>query len=845
MNFGRWETLPKLELTALPYAQGQKLFEQCKKNQNTEFEFTNPCWYVTENKDAKKMSEFTSHGPTPTLDFKPEVTGFGGKIFSLHNGNTYQSMSGTSMASPFVAGSSALVYQSIAERQKKGTLASIPQSDLASVVKRDLILTSDVVSNSKAAVSGAGLVQVDKACDNPVDVIWDENNNGTLDASDKQATVALKTFTGQKTFNVFVINRTNHTLNYTVNVPGNVRALNLDNKQNKLQLKKNEWRKVTFTVTATEKEDSFQEGHILFKNNNEPTLNLTYMGYVGDYTDGDKIFDFGKAQTNSVYPDVPFVLTQGSYHFSPGMVRYNNDSVFDANALAFSPNVFKDTFSPNFGVLRNAKNVVASIKDSSGKTIRTLNQPLKLNKSIAINNDSSFTTFQQTNAFDWDGTDASGSIVKDGKYIYHLEAEMYMEGKNQKQNVDFPVTVDTKLPTATKVQNQRVFDINTGFLTCDIDDTESGICGATNSTTVQVNFEVAGHHLSVATNTKFFDTVQQEKDALHNGYDMTDDIKKVADSTSYVLNGVRHKTTFEDIVKGFEGIDLTVSDNAFNDATYHYDAKTDVFTLIPMSVPNFNFPDFQMDSDGLTRDTKICQYESEFQVGMNADVNYIILGVNKEIPLTYKVADDVKVTYEEYRDDKVISSKVLQHVNGKVSQTVNTGAYMPHLFDEDPSIYNNPSLIGGNTIKITFEEPGKTKLSIGHILIQKHLGDLAFFTNNPQLMGLGIRNIYENLSASHPICTTYDKDKGLYYLKGQMEIGNVDPSTVRIIGYHDSNISDNDNPKNKPIINLVTGEFTYPLPIKVGEYKRTYIYYDYLDKTAKRAEWMELCHLVN
>ncbi len=63
--------------------------------------------------DYYTMSDFSSWGIPGSLELKPEITAPGGNIYSLQNGGGYQNMSGTSMASPQVAGMAAVVAQYI------------------------------------------------------------------------------------------------------------------------------------------------------------------------------------------------------------------------------------------------------------------------------------------------------------------------------------------------------------------------------------------------------------------------------------------------------------------------------------------------------------------------------------------------------------------------------------------------------------------------------------------------------------------------------------------------------------------------------------------------------------
>lgn len=66
---------------------------------------------ILESETAYRMSDFSSWGVSPDLCLEPDITAPGGNIYSTRDNGTYGLMSGTSMASPNMAGVSALVMQ--------------------------------------------------------------------------------------------------------------------------------------------------------------------------------------------------------------------------------------------------------------------------------------------------------------------------------------------------------------------------------------------------------------------------------------------------------------------------------------------------------------------------------------------------------------------------------------------------------------------------------------------------------------------------------------------------------------------------------------------------------------
>ena len=119
-----------------------------------------------DNPTGWQSSSFSSWGPTPSLTLKPQISGVGGSVLSAKNNTTdgYQVMSGTSMATPDVAGVTATILSYLKSESKYKDLSKKELADMAEALLASSAQT--VIPNNytfSPRKQGAGLVDADHA----------------------------------------------------------------------------------------------------------------------------------------------------------------------------------------------------------------------------------------------------------------------------------------------------------------------------------------------------------------------------------------------------------------------------------------------------------------------------------------------------------------------------------------------------------------------------------------------------------------------------------------------------------------------------------------------------------
>ena len=442
------------------------------------------------------VSEFSAWGVTPDLRLKPEIAAPGGDIMSAYLGNQYQRLSGTSMASPQVAGISALVRQ---------RLAADPAFSAVSATDKNALVTNLLMGTAHPLIDvelgdgtyysprkvGAGAVDALAATTAAVypSVV------GAADPSRPKADLGDGT-TGW-TFQVRLTNLSDAAHTYTLggqalsemveeglfaehsqNWAGQGISLtftgdSLAEAGGTQQVTVPAASTATVSVTVTPEAEfaafaaqntpqgTFIDGAVTFTSGDEtPSLTVPYLGFYGSWG-APSVFD-GKWSDNETTPVHVYRSALVNAHSSIPLGSLNPMSeqqdltavttintqrlIMSRAPWAQAPN----TVLPMTGMLRSVPSMTLTYRNSAGQSVRsyTIN---RVRKSL-YDLESGWTKPGEFSGEDpvFDGYDQSGNALPDGRYTLTIEAAT--DGpSSRKHQMSYEFTLDTQAPVISNL----------------------------------------------------------------------------------------------------------------------------------------------------------------------------------------------------------------------------------------------------------------------------------------------------------------------------------------------------------------------------------------------------------
>ncbi|MBS4874452.1 MAG: S8 family serine peptidase [Actinomyces sp.] len=437
------------------------------------------------------MSSFSSWGVTPDLRLKPEVAAPGGNIYSAVPGGTYEFMSGTSMATPQMAGVSAVVLERV---QNDPLFASMSAREKINVVQNLIMGTAtpvvDPLQDTGVFYSprkqGSGLTNVLAATTSsvyptvvgapeqsrPKADLGDGTNGWHFDVtlhnlSGVEATYSLNTqalseivdggfFTGQdsdwrgKGVNIAYSGAASGSgEGATVTVPANGEAT--------VGIDVTPGSEFASYVADNTPNGTFLDGFVRFtsKTESQPDLTVPYAGFYGNWGKApifDALASSGGAHT----------LASWVYNGSTGQQLGYNPLVKDADRIGL-PNSSKNVISrsdasgaptvlqPRTGTLRSVHTINAAYTNAAGETVASFTR--FMNWKSALDSSSGKMTWveQGHDPMTLDTRSDAFKNLPDGQYKLTLSA--HNDGPSQaEQSISYDFRIDTVAPVVSNLE---------------------------------------------------------------------------------------------------------------------------------------------------------------------------------------------------------------------------------------------------------------------------------------------------------------------------------------------------------------------------------------------------------
>ena len=590
------------------------------------------------------ISDFSSWGPTPDLQIKPEITAHGGSILSSVPGESYDRISGTSMATPNISGVTALLRQYVFER--------FPEKDAVEVtalVNRLLMSTADITLGKNGlpyAVrkQGAGLANLtDSAATNAYIATY--NKDGSIMDKSKIELGDDPSKTGVYTLNFGIVNfgstPLSYNLDYYVLTEGvsetktaqgdttvteeayelkgaKVDILAVENgtlNGTNITVEGGKTANISVRITLSDADkkylnDSFEngmyvEGFIMLDNADDAQdLNFPYLAFFGDWTKSP-LFDLDFFETNADELDDsidPLDKTLPDAYASRPIGGATGDYVSYLGSYYFEQN-------PQNKIIAADRKYISLSNQSSNNEINSLRYVwagLLRNAErveVVITEDSTGEIVFQTTDYDIRKSYGDGGPIRPA----NIDIEFSAIEMNLKNNTKYTVTMKGYLDYGdggvdTNLKNEFSFPLTTDFSAPVLSDCEFYVeyDRSTKTNRLYAKMAIYDNHYSMALQAGYIgmpiDPVTGQPTPTYNSFDKyATPIYSEFNSTTYV----QYELTdyIDEIVSG------TNSKNTFTVAIYDYAMNSATYEIaLPDEFEAFGFND---GNGGITKDLHV------------------------------------------------------------------------------------------------------------------------------------------------------------------------------------------------------------------------------------------------
>ena len=510
------------------YSVSNKDYDEIKKqlvNEEGKITFVKHDMSGYDSPVKNTMSVFNSWGPTPGLGIKPEITAPGGDIWSTANNNGYQSMSGTSMATPHVAAGIAAVRGKLAEMKNLG----LEDDQIAMFVKKVLMNTANpaktLTGNSYFSVrsQGAGIMDLDDATSGNYVTVEDNRAGASsfgeakvefkqIDEAKLNVNLKLTSYLEQDVkYDVSYVLQTDKVEDGSVVLnpdkyeaitlgSGDLGTINLSSKGNSEFVNEITWEE-NETLANDYPKGYFVDGYIFFKPQIDgiPTLSIPMLAFKGDWDilpviedfihdydldAGERPFWLDGAELGKIYK-TPATGIDATMLMSNFFYIDNGESFKDAlgrtedgrftNHFAISPGVkdksqdylqFKGVF------LRNWDDFYMLVS-KNGEEINKIENPYRKSgrkSGFTVNGTEIYSISEAP--WMWDGTNADGNQLSEGEYDLTIHAKMQNNPNAKADEKTVKVIVDNTKP---EIEEAPQYDADNKTITLKASDSLSGI----------------------------------------------------------------------------------------------------------------------------------------------------------------------------------------------------------------------------------------------------------------------------------------------------------------------------------------------------------------------------------